>query len=356
MNLSKNITNQFDPVIDYAKEINMLNGGSATAVVVIHKDEIVTEHYSGYHSHEIGARLIGSDSQFHVASARKSYIGFAVALAVYEKKIKSIDDFVLHYLPELDSQLLQGTTIRHLLTHTHGLHEDENGNIYREFLPGTNWAYRGVNISTLAQIVKRTTGKSVAELLQENVFAPLQFVQTGWRTKENERLVRAITGPKGQTELTITPSDEGDDRNLFVSAREFAYWGYLHLKKGKVDGKQVVPKEIFDWTTTIQSPNLLNKNLPQNGFLWHVKGLPAKQSEIGEKVPRGSYQILGVTGPLVLVIPTYDLVVVRMYNKRNGYGGTDGTKWLHYIREFGDRVVDCMDMKTTTRHLNANMF
>jgi CubicO group peptidase (beta-lactamase class C family) len=71
------------------------------------------------------------DTQFHVASVKKSYIGFAVAYAVYYGYIKSIDDLVLKYLPTLDESTWDGTTIRHLLTHTHGLSQT-NQTIYRE--------------------------------------------------------------------------------------------------------------------------------------------------------------------------------------------------------------------------------
>nr|WP_254178234.1 MULTISPECIES: hypothetical protein [unclassified Planococcus (in: firmicutes)] len=54
-------------------------------------DTIVTEEYWGEQSKEEHARLIQEDTQFHVTSVRKSYIGFAVAYAVQEGYISSID-------------------------------------------------------------------------------------------------------------------------------------------------------------------------------------------------------------------------------------------------------------------------
>jgi CubicO group peptidase (beta-lactamase class C family) len=126
---------------------------------------------------------------------------------------------------------------------------------------------------------------------------------------------------------------------MFVSAREFALWGYLHLKQGMISGKQIVPREIFKMTTTVQSPKLKNKELPQNGFLWFSKDLPVKSTEIGDLVPAGSYQIVGVRGALLLVIPSKELVVARMYNKQYNYSGTEG--YLYYLREFGNEVIKC---------------
>lgn len=82
-----------------------------------------------------------------------------------------------------------------------------------------------------------------------------------------------------------------------------------------------------------------NVDLPQNGFLWYVKSRRSALSEIGDTLPNGAYQILGVTGPLVLVIPKCDAVVVRMYNKRDNYGGPDGSRWLQYLKDFGNQVM-----------------
>lgn len=331
-------THQFDPLVSYAQEIHRLNEGSGCAVVVIQQDRIVTESYSGFHSQLAGARPIQADSQFNVASARKSYIGYAIAYAVHQGLINSLDDLVSDYLPEVDRTALADTTIRHLVTHTHGLGSDEQGNLIREFEVGRNWAYRGENVLMAAEIVRRVTGRTVAQVLQETVFEPLGWSETGWRTEPNERLVQVIESPAEPPEWRLGTPD-GAGSNLFASAREFAYWGYLHLKKGRMGERQIVPEAVIELATTRQSPPLPDPDLPEQGLFWYVKSLPAKRSEIGAEVPNGSYQILGINGPLVLVIPAHDLVVVRMSNKRRNYGGAE---YLRYLREFGDQVMKCL--------------
>lgn len=75
----------------------------------------------GTQSQEANARLIQEDTQFHIASVRKSYIGFAVAFAVHHGMIAAIDDPIPAYLPEYKEPIYENITIRHLLTHTHGL-------------------------------------------------------------------------------------------------------------------------------------------------------------------------------------------------------------------------------------------
>lgn len=70
---------------------------------------------------------------------------------------------------------------------------------------------------------------------------------------------------------------------------------------------------------------------------WYVQGEPAAYSELGDRVPKDSYQILGITGPTLLVIPKYNVVVAKMYNKRFNYGGE---KYLYYLKEFSNLVTD----------------
>lgn len=340
MHIDKDITSKFSRLVAYTQKINDLNCGSGTAMVVIQRDKIVTEYYSGFHSHDKSARAIQKDSQFNIASARKSYIGFAVALAVHQDKISSIDDLVTDYLPELDAKVMDKITIRHLLTHTHGIDRNEFGHLFQEFPCGTSWAYRGENILMLCEIVRRTTKKTVSEIINDYICTPLELNHTGWKSHWDEKLVYSIIEKGSLTQQYLELTKQGNLHNMFVSARELALWGYLHLKQGRIHGKQIVPKEIFETITSVQSPKLENKELPQNGFLWFIKDLPGKYTEIGDLVPSGSYQIVGVRGALLLVIPSEELVVARMYNKQYNYSGSEG--YLYYLREFGNEVMKCI--------------
>ncbi|WNC12229.1 serine hydrolase domain-containing protein [Brevibacillus brevis] len=338
MDLSRKQTMQFEPVVRHVEHTYQQVVCSGAAMMVIHNDAIAAEKYWGRHSLEPDSREIQADTQFHVASVRKSYIGYAVAYAVVARAIRSIDDPVTDYLTHVDAKVMTGTTIRHLLTHTHGLNGTYTGEIIREFPPGQGWSYRGVGIDMLADIVKRTTGKTIAQIVSEQIFAPLGFAETGWRAAMNEKMAEVIREPNHPSWYTST-STEGDKMNLYVSARELAFWGYVHLKKGLVAGRQIVPKEIIEMATSLQSPPLQDKDLPQNGFLWFVKDLPARKTEIGERVPKGSYQILGYTGVTLLVVPSRDLVAVRMFNS---FGSPPGYDYLADVRGFGDRVMGCV--------------
>jgi CubicO group peptidase (beta-lactamase class C family) len=322
----------FQSLISYVEDIKERNHSSGAALVIIKDNKVVLEHYSGYHSNAPNSRPIHESSQFNIASARKSYLGLCVAYALYEGKIKSLDDLAVEYFDAYDTNLLGKTTIRDLVTHSHGLHEID-GVMFREFPPGENWAYRGINIVMMTELINKLYGKSFPELLKERVFDPIGMKETFWHTEPNEKLVQVVDDPNAPATYKLGLTSDGMDSNLHTSPREFAQWGNLHLNKGM----QIVPEEVIRLATQAQNPFYQNKDLPQNGFFWYVQDTPALRSEIGERVPKGSYQILGITGPTLLVVPEYNLVVAKMYNKRYNYGGGN---YLHYLREFSNLVSD----------------
>lgn len=327
----------YDKLISWVENIKEENHSSATALCIIKDNQIVLEHYSGHHSNISTSKKITASSQFNVASARKSYLGLMVAYALFEGKINSIDDEAIKYFNDFDPVLLGKTTIRHLVTHSHGLGETNDGTIFREFESGQSWAYRDINVRMITRLIYQLYNKSFPELLKERVFDLVNFQETGWRIQEHENLVKVVDNPNEDAISEIGTVDDGSEKNLFVSAREFAYWGNLHLNQGMINGKQIVPKEVIKIATSLQIPTFINKELPQNGLFWFVQNEPALLSELGERVPKGAYQILGITGPTLLVIPEYNVVVAKMYNKRCNYGGDN---YLYYLREFSNLVAD----------------
>ncbi|WP_456274881.1 serine hydrolase domain-containing protein [Bacillus sp. AK031] len=329
----------YNKLVSWVEQIKKLNHSSAAALVIMKDDEIVLEHYSGSQSSTPGSPPATRETRFNIASARKSYLGLAVSYALYEGKIDSLDDEAVDYFPQFDKELLGKTTIRHLVTHSHGLHEHEDGTPFREFPPGGGWAYRGINIIMMTELLQRLYGKSYPQLLQERVFTRAGLTETGWEISPGENLAEVIIDPEEKAVKSLGTTQDGTQSNLFVSARDLALWGNLHLNSGEANGQQIVPHEVIETATTVQSPVYEDKTLPQNGLFWYVQGEPAEKSEIGDRVPKGSYQILGITGPTVLVIPEYHAVVVKMYNKRYNYGGEG---YLDYLREFSNLAADCL--------------
>lgn len=217
------------------------------------------------------SRKVDVKSQFNIASIRKTYLGFAISLALFEGRIKGLNDSVSVYLDGLDDDVIAGTTIRHLLTHTQGLYSP----LKRMFPSGSDWKYNNAG-----------------------------------------------------------------EANLFVSTRELAFWGYLHLTKGYYQGKQILSNLIFEQAVKIITPSALDVTLPRNAFFWWVQDRPRATSELGEHLPKGAFQSLGIYGNALLVIPEYNVVAVRMLNQTER--SPSGYDYLRDIQTFGNMVSECI--------------
>ncbi|WP_339159539.1 serine hydrolase domain-containing protein [Paenibacillus sp. FSL W8-0186] len=330
-----NSMGEFNELNSYVLDIQKQIKCTAAAVFVIQDDRLVNEWYSGRHSESASSRAVDARTQFNVASVRKTYLAFAISLLIEKGLIRRIDDDISSYA-NVAAEAVKGITIRHCLTHTHGL-ELQEGELTRSFLPGENWAYNNNGIALLTEMVRDLTGKPLAEFLQKELFAPIGLAETGWRTECHEHLIYNYYQDKNNW---VGPNDSpaGEQSNLFVSARELAIWGNLHLNQGKFRGEQVFPQSIFDRITSIQTPAALAPHLPRQGFIWWLQSV-TPLNQIGERVPAGSFQVLGITGCTCLVIPKHRAVAVRMYNALSNPEGYD---YLQDIRQFGDLVAEAL--------------
>jgi CubicO group peptidase (beta-lactamase class C family) len=316
----------FEALTDYLSTVKAATLSSAASLYVMQAGEVVLEWYAGTHDSSADSSPVDAESQFNVASVRKTYLGLAISLALHEGRIAGLDDPVTDYLPEGKEDLLRGTTIRHLLTHTHGL----EGNHRRLFPPGTDWSYNNAGVNLLIRIVSEVFGEPLAQVMRRRVFEPYGLAETGWRKHEHGKLVWMDEVYAGEL---------GGEANLFVSTRDLARWGQLHLTKGLSDGKQPIPSAVFERAVSIATPQGLDDGLPRNGFFWRVQDRPRAASELGGNLPLGAYQSLGVYGNAVLVIPETETVAVRMLNQTEP--NPPGYDYLADIQSFGNLAYSC---------------
>lgn len=330
----------FKSLDQYTKQIKDRIAASAAAVCVMKDNEIIHEWYSGNHHFHNGARKIDESSQFNVYSTRVTYVGLAAAIAINDGAVKSLDDPISKYIPFYDNIILGNTTIRHLVTRTTGLQFQGNGSVVRKYKEGT--FFEGKKPEVLAAVIKNATGKTVAEIINERVLKPLGLTQTEWRTEGKETLVCDINDPNSYPTLRLE-SNEGSDRNLYVTARELALWGNLHLNRGDFNGQQILPKDLFENVTSIMTPDTLPVHLPRLGYFWWIQDKHVTNSEIGPDLPEGTYQILGASGCSCTVIPNHKAVVVRMTNSLWTFGGKNGFDYIADIQKFGYLVEQALN-------------
>lgn len=114
--LTSDYTNLFEDLHNHVKRSAEKLGSTGAALFIIHNDKVVTESYFGKQSSAKDASDVKEDTQFHIASVRKAYIGFAAAYSIYNGHF-SIDDPIRRFAEEPHLSAYEGIKICHLLTH-----------------------------------------------------------------------------------------------------------------------------------------------------------------------------------------------------------------------------------------------
>ena len=143
------------------------------------------------------------DTKFRLASVTKQFTAMLIMQLVERGKI-SLDDPVVTYLPQYPKPQGEKVTIRHLLTHTSGIHNytfglgtKEKREIVSteqliskfsdkplEFEPGSKYNYSNSGYVLLGAILEAVTGKRYEELIEENIFRPLGMLNSGYDHQE----------------------------------------------------------------------------------------------------------------------------------------------------------------------------
>ena len=185
---------QADAVDDYIKGELRKRHIPGLSLAVWHDGKVVKSAAYGLANLELHVAA-GPDTVFQIQSITKTFTSAAILLLAEEGKL-SLDDPVGKHLEGVP-EAWNGITIRHLLTHTSGLKDFINEptaslrlDVTEEevlkaaaprplnFTPGENWGYSNTNYHLLAMIIRRLTGKSYGDFLNERVFTPLEMSAT----------------------------------------------------------------------------------------------------------------------------------------------------------------------------------
>jgi CubicO group peptidase (beta-lactamase class C family) len=104
-----------------------------------------------------------------------------------------------------------------------------------------------------------------------------------------------------------------------ASARDWARLGNLYLQDGVWNGERVLPEGFVRFVTTVAPAWAADHRPVYGGFFW-INGHSVFP------VPRSAYYMTGVGGQYTLIIPSHDLVVVRLGHYKGAAVGTESFK------------------------------
>ena len=91
----------------------------------------------------------------------------------------------------------------------------------------------------------------------------------------------------------------------FASARDWARLGNLYLQDGVWNGERILPEGFVKFVSTLAPAWVADHNPVYGGFFW-ING------DGDYPVPRSAYFMSGAGGQKTMIIPSHDLVVVRL--------------------------------------------
>lgn len=292
----------------------------AAALIIVHNGKVRFEKY---------AMDFGPDGRWTSFSVAKSFTSTLVGAAIQDGYIKSIDDMVSDYIPDLKGSAYDNVTIAQLLTMTSGVawnedYADPNSDVARfnshtaepgmdvtvsymrqlqaEAEPGTKWVYKTGETNLIGVLASSATNKPLAEYLSEKIWKPFGMQQDA-------------------TWLLGSTGHEISGCCVQAATRDYARFGLFMLGGGIAGGKQVLPE---DWITEATHKQV-DIGVPGRGYGYQWWTLDD-----------GAYMAQGIFGQSIFIDPNRQLVIAANGNwpqATDRQGGTQGKDRLAFYRQ-----------------------
>ncbi|MGW2220609.1 serine hydrolase domain-containing protein, partial [Nonomuraea sp. NPDC001684] len=232
------------------------SGGPGLAVGVYADGKVLHTAARGVATVEFGVP-IDSRTRFDIASISKQFTAACLLLLARDGRL-SLSDDVREHVPEL--RLGVPVTLDQCLRHTGGLPEwyglqavtgvpftlmDEErlmkivaGMRRTTFEPGTRFSYSNTGYVLAAVVIRRLTGRSLADFARERLFEPLGMDDTVFRDDASVPLPRMAYGYDGAGARADTQESAVGDGGLVTGVADLAPW-FGFLADGRVLGADV---------------------------------------------------------------------------------------------------------------------
>jgi CubicO group peptidase (beta-lactamase class C family) len=168
--------------------------------------------------------------------------------------------------------------------------------------PGTYFEYNDVRINRFALSLLRVFGKPVPEVFQQEVMDPIG-ASDSWKWVPYHNSYVELNGKQ-------VASVSGGTRwggGMWINSWDMARFGYLWLRGGAWNGKQILPKEY------VRAALTPSEHGPDYGYLWWLntkgKNLPG--------LPANAFAALGAGSNDIVISPDHDLVIVWRWHAGN---------------------------------------
>jgi CubicO group peptidase (beta-lactamase class C family) len=300
-----------------------------------------TSNGSGYiirHGHLVYS-WGSSTAPYELKSTTKSAGGLALLLALDEGKLALTDSAasklpILGTDPPVDTSNVAGggslsdITVLQLATHTSGLSKSDAATPTPRALlykPGSTWSYSDQGLNTLADVLTQTYAQDLNALMFSRIYTTLGIGTTDLQWRDNFYRTPTITVNGAQVKRRelgsgITANVEAMARIGLLMLRRGVWGDQLLLSNAIVDKVHVPPAEVA--SATIADPTNYPGAVTNYGILWWTNTTGQMTT-----VPKDAYWAWGLYESFIIVIPSLDLVVVRLPNATAGWHTDSASTW-----------------------------
>jgi CubicO group peptidase (beta-lactamase class C family) len=167
--------------------------------------------------------------------------------------------------------------------------------------PGTRWAYSSPTTQLLARIIRDAVG------------GPEQTLAYAWRELFN---------PLGMRDVTLEFDGAGTlqaSTYMLASARDWARFGLLYLNDGVLAGKRILHEDWVDFSAAATLDTDYGA-----GFWTNRSEHQHAKARVRLGVPRDAFFASGDLGQRVVIIPSQQMVVVRLGDSTHPAGDING--------------------------------
>jgi CubicO group peptidase (beta-lactamase class C family) len=275
------------------------------AVVVIHKGQLVAEKY---------AQGIGPDTPLGGWSMTKSVTNLLLGLLVRDGRLSLSQTAPVPAWTSEIGDPRSAITIDQLLRMSSGLAFDEDYAWYSDVTrmlsveadaagfaaskplikePGTYWAYSSGTSNILQGVIRDTVGgymQDYYDFTQDRLFLPLGIHTATLETDNNGTFIGSSY--------------------MYASARDWARLGQFCLQDGQWQGQRLLPEGWMAYSTT---PTPTNPKNNYGAHFWlNAEPEPGHGNRTWPSLPGDTYSMNGFQGQRVIIIPSKELVVVRL--------------------------------------------
>ena len=290
-------------------------GVPGLSAVVVKNGQIACSTFAGMASIEDN-RKVDEETLFVWASVSKTVTAALVMMLVDDGAITLDDDIDKHLPFTVRNPRCPGEpiTVRHLLTHTSSIREDEYEGVYadlyvdgdspislgdflegyltpsgtyyhpknfRKTCPGKAYDYSNVGAGLLGFLVEVIADMPFERFSQERLFAPLGMTETAWRLADLniENIAMPYEGdpssgfePRGHFGFPTYP-----DGLLRTSPSKLARFLNMFVKFGELEGQRILSRRSVEAMRRDHFPGVTEGQ----GLIWYVDAIGPRKNLLG---------------------------------------------------------------------------